>query len=54
MTSTPDNGLGQIAWNCSGGVHEWLPWCRIDDGSFVTRCIHCRREERFGPDAEPT
>lgn len=33
-----------VYFGCPGGAHEWLPWCRMDDGSFKTRCIHCERE----------
>ena len=38
--------LTTTVFYCSGGSHEWLPWLHRGDG-YVTRCIHCSREETF-------
>jgi hypothetical protein len=29
------------------GNHRWLPWLRLDNGSFVTRCLACGRVEQW-------
>lgn len=52
LHSAPSVGVRDVAtvyFGCPNGSHEWLPWCRLDDDSFVTRCIHCSREERIQP-----
>jgi len=35
-----------ISWNCSAGNHSWLPWAAMDDGSRMTKCVHCGRVEQ--------
>jgi hypothetical protein len=37
----------EVSVQCSMGHHEWVPWLRLDSGSFVTFCIHCRRREQW-------
>ena len=48
QTSSPGRSgvLTTTVFYCSGGSHEWLPWLHRGDG-YVTRCIHCSREETF-------
>lgn len=35
-----------VAWNCTAGKHEWLPWVHRG-GSAYTRCVHCGRVEQW-------
>lgn len=48
----PVQPLGHIApafkvyTACDGG-HDWLPWLRLENGSHVTRCTRCGREEQW-------
>lgn len=37
----------QQATSCSFGRHEWTPWLRLDNGSFVTWCVHCKHREQW-------
>jgi hypothetical protein len=47
IASSVDTGFDNpVIWVCSGGQHEWLPWLHRADG-YVTRCVHCGREEQF-------
>lgn len=43
-----------FAATSTGCAHEWLPWCRLDSGEHVTRCVRCGREERWPLTAETT
>jgi hypothetical protein len=52
-TDTPSGVITTTAWVCSGGRHEWLPWLHRADG-YVTRCVHCGREEQFADTEEGT
>lgn len=37
---------GSCSWN-PYGQHNWLPWLRLDNDSFVTRCLACGRQEQW-------
>jgi hypothetical protein len=37
----------QTSANCMSGFHQWLPWLQLSNGDWVTRCLNCRREERW-------
>lgn len=37
----------QLHFGCPAGAHEWLPWLRLENGSYVTFCIHCKRHEQY-------
>jgi hypothetical protein len=42
------NDVAQVMGVCvSVYGHDWLPWLRLDNGSFVTRCTRCGQKEQW-------
>ena len=37
----------QTATACSMGQHVWVPWLRLETGSCITWCVHCRHQEQY-------